>query len=106
MQNRTWKSGDWAIYRKTKWSATPGTRAINVVASPKGETYHYVIDKYWVVESVLPGGKLCLRTARGKTHVINVSDPNLHRPSLLRRLISADRFRTVEQRLKTAELAA
>jgi len=46
------KPGDWVIYRKQKISASPGRRAQHTNPSPKGETYTYVVDKYWVVDEV------------------------------------------------------
>ena len=101
-----WKPGDWAVYRKSKRSARPGKRATNVVATSKGETYTYVVDKFWVVESVLPGDRLRLRTARGKTHEIDIDDPNLRRPTWLQRLLFRNRFRNVEQRLESPTVAA
>lgn len=103
---RRWKAGDWAVYRKSKRSASPGPRAENVFASRKGETYTYVVDKYWVVEAMLPNARLRLKTARGKTHVIDADDPNLRRPSLLDRLLRRDRFRIVEERIDVRNFAA
>ncbi|MEM1070348.1 MAG: hypothetical protein AAGI63_15705 [Planctomycetota bacterium] len=91
-----WSPGDWAVYRKSKRSTTPGPRAANVVATEKGETYTYVVDKFWVVESVLPDDQVQLRTKRGKTHVISLEDPNLRRPSWIQRLLWRDRFREAE----------
>lgn len=103
---QNWKPGDWAVYRKSKRSVSPGRRAENVVASPKGESYTYVVDKFWVVEATLPGGRLRLRTARGKTHEIDADDPSLRRPTLLQRIFRRDRFQTVEQSLETPHFAA
>jgi hypothetical protein len=94
-----WKSGDWAVYRKTKRSASPGRRANQIVASPKGESYSYVVDKFWVVEAALPGDRLLLRTARGKSHVIDAADPNLRRPGLIQRILWRERFRLVERQM-------
>lgn len=91
-----WNPGDWAVYRKSKRSTSPGPRAANIKAAQKGESYNYVVDKFWVVESVLPDNQIQLRTARGKTHVISIDDPNLRRPSWLQRLIYRDRFREAE----------
>ena len=97
-----WNPGDWAVYRKSKHSSTPGRRAARVVANPKGETYNYVVDKFWVVESVLPGDRLLLRTAGGKSHTIDLSDPNLRRPSLLQRFLWRERFNRVAQVVKNS----
>ncbi|WP_182870831.1 hypothetical protein [Stieleria mannarensis] len=91
-----WKPGDWAVYRKSKSGANPGRRAAQVVASPKGETYGYVVDKFWVVDEVLPDGHLRLVTAKGKVHTIEADDPNLRRPSLLQRFLWRERFAMVE----------
>ncbi|MCO8120450.1 hypothetical protein NHH03_01780 [Stieleria sp. TO1_6] len=91
-----WKEGDWAVYRKSKQGANPGRRASQVVASSKGETYRYVVDKFWVVDKVLEDGHLRLVTARGKCHLISADDPNLRRPGLLQKLLWRERFVMVE----------
>jgi hypothetical protein len=96
MINSKWKAGDWAVYRKSKRSTTPGPRATSVKACSKGENYTYIVDKFWIVDSMLPGDRLLLRTARGKTHVIDANDPNLRKPSWLRRLLWRERFRSAE----------
>ncbi len=84
--------GDPVVFRKTKWSASPGPRAEQVDPEPRGEEYHYVVDKYWVVADVQDDGQLVLRTRRGKTHVIRADHPALRRPSWLQRLLHARRF--------------
>lgn len=94
-----WKSGDWAVYRKSKSGANPGPRAAQVVASSKGENYGYVVDKFWVVDEVLADGKLRLVTAKGKVHLIAADDPNLRRPGLLQRFLWRERFANVEANL-------
>lgn len=87
--------GDWVIYRKSKHSTTPGPRAQSVQACPKGEKYSYVVDKFWIVEAVLPGDKLLLRTRRGKVHQISAADANLRHANWLQRLFYRSRFREV-----------
>ncbi|MEM0926622.1 MAG: hypothetical protein AAGJ83_11335 [Planctomycetota bacterium] len=94
--NTDWKTGDWAVYRKSKSGANPGRRASQVVASSKGETYRYVVDKFWVVDEVLSDGKLRLVTARGKRHTISADDPNLRRPGIVQRFFWRERFAVVE----------
>ena len=101
-ENNRWRDGDWAIYRKSKRSKSPGPRAENIFAAPKGDTYTYVVDKFWVVESVLADGRLRLRTAGGKTHVILLTDPNLRRPSFIQRLFWRERFRLAEEKLSNS----
>ena len=105
MSNK-WNPGDWAVYRKSKRSTSPGPRAANVVASQKGESYTYVVDKFWVVESVLPGDRILLRTAKGKSHIIDAADPGLRRPSLLQRLFWRHRFREAAESHKAPNFAA
>ena len=97
-----WRPGDWAVYRKSKQSSIPGPRATRVTANPKGETYNYVVDKYWIVEAILPEGQLLLRTASGKSHTIDPEDRNLRHPSMLQRFLCRDRFRRVEQIMKNS----
>lgn len=92
MRNR-YSVGDWVVYRKSKQSTSPGPRAQGVVASTKGEKYSYVVDKYWVVEDVLPTDELLLRTRRGKVHRVSVDDLNLRHAGLLARLLYRHRFR-------------
>jgi hypothetical protein len=84
--------GDWVIYRKSKRSTTPGRRARLVMASMKGEKYSYVVDKFWIVEAVLPGNKLLLKTRRGKVHQISGDDLNLRRANLWYRIMYRHRF--------------
>ncbi|MCC9602219.1 hypothetical protein LOC67_16810 [Stieleria sp. JC731] len=91
-----WRAGDWAVYRKSKQGANPGRRAAQVIASSKGETYRYVVDKFWIVDEVLSDGRLCLVTARGKRHTIEPDDPNLRRPGFLQKLLWRERFAVVE----------
>ena len=98
-----WKTGDWAVYRKSKQGANPGRRAAHVMASPKGETYGYVVDKFWVVDEVLVDGRLRLVTARGKLHVVSPDDPNLRRPGLVQRFLWRDRFALVEANRENSE---
>ena len=99
-----WSPGDWAVYRKSKVSNAPGPRATNVHAAPKGDSYTYIVDKFWVVEELLPEGDLRLRTARGKTHVIRQNDPNLRRPSFVQRLVWRNRFRRIAESARPADL--
>jgi hypothetical protein len=89
-------TGDWVFYRKLKHSASPGPRAVNISPAPKGELYSYFVVKFWIVQNVLIDGRLRLRTRRGKSHLIDASDPNLRRVSWWQRWIYKKRFRRVE----------
>jgi hypothetical protein len=84
--------GDWVIFRKEKHSTSPGPRAENIHAAPKGDDYYYQVDKFWVVAETRPDGKVVLRTRRGKTHVVNANDPHLRRARWWERLFYRSRF--------------
>jgi hypothetical protein len=75
-------------------------RAHHVSPSPYGELYSYFVDKFWIVQAVLPDGRLQLRTHTGKTHLVNPRDPHLSRARWWRRWLYKNRYREI------AELAA
>lgn len=87
-----YKRGEPVIYRVTKASVKPGPRAQHVAPSPQGELYSYLIDKFWVVAEILDGGRVLLRTRRGKEHVISQDDPNLRTARWWERLLYRGRF--------------
>lgn len=91
------RPGDWVVYRKSKSSTAPGPRAKDVVAAKLGETYSYVVDKYWVVKSRPDEGTLLLSTRTGKEHLVAASDPNLRRVRWWERWLLADRFPALDQ---------
>lgn len=86
--------GDWVVYRKTKFGLHPGPRAKDVVPAAQGDLYSYVVDKYWVVVSLVPHGRVRLRTRTGKEHVVSLGDPNLRPARWWERLLLRDRFPT------------
>lgn len=92
-----YKPGDWVIYRKQKVSSSPGPRAQMTTPAAKGETYAYIVEKYWVVDGTLEDGSLRIRTRRGKEHIVTPDDPSLYRPRWWQRLWLGKRFRAVEQ---------
>lgn len=96
MLRRILRPGDWVIYRKTKFSPSPGARAQDIHPAASGEDYAYCIDKFWVVLDVRPDGKILLGTRRGKQHVVEATSPNLRRPNLWERLVYRNRFREVQ----------
>ena len=95
MEKQSFHSGDWIIFRKQKVSTSPGPRAKSMAPSSKGDNYSYVVDKYWVVDEVLDDGLLCVRTRRGKQHVVGAHDPRMRKPNWLERWLLGDRFRAV-----------
>ncbi len=86
------QSGDRVVYRKQKSSVSPGPRAKAVYASPKGEAYHYVVDKYWVVQQVFDDGTVEVRTRQGKLHRIDATDPRLRPAKWWEKLLYSNRF--------------
>ena len=77
------RSGDYVIYRKTKFSRRPGPRANNVRPSSNGDSYAYTVDKFWVVQRIADDGTIVLKTPGGKVHHVEPSDPQLRRANLL-----------------------
>jgi hypothetical protein len=96
MQATKWKAGDWVIYRKQKSGLSPGPRAQAVTPAHKGDSYHYIVEKYWTVERVLADGRLSLRTRRGKVHVVEANDWRLRSPRWWERLLFGRRFPRIE----------
>ena len=90
------KRNDWVIYRKQKSSATPGPRASDVRPAGKGELYHYMVDKYWVVEKVLDSGEVQLCTRRGKRNIVAMDSPLLRLATWWERIIYRHRFKAID----------
>lgn len=90
------KPGDWVIYRKLKRSTSPGPRAKLVSAAPQGETYTYMVDKFWVVKQLLNDGQVVLVTRTGKQHTVDPATPNLRPANWWERWLYRDRFRQTE----------
>lgn len=93
-----YKSGSLVIYRLTKISSHPGPRAKDIAPAPKGETYSYEVDKFWVVAASNGDGTLRLRTRRGKEHLVESSDPRLRPARWWERLMYRHRFPNLEER--------
>lgn len=68
---------DRIVYRRTEIGLHPARNARLVAPAKNGDGYSYCVDKYWVVDAVLPDGKLVAKTRRGKLHELNPDDPNL-----------------------------
>ena len=80
------------VYRMTKHSTKPGPRAQDIDPAPGGESYAYQVEKYWLVEDVLPDNQLVLVTRSGKRHIVSVADDKLRPATLWERLILKSRF--------------
>jgi hypothetical protein len=105
MFDRRFNPGDQVVYRKSKHTKHPGRRAREIRACPKGDNYSYFVDKFWVILGVRSGGQLVVGTRRGKTHVIDQSDPNLRHPTLWQRLKYRSRFAQLRQVIRQTEAA-
>ncbi|NQU43478.1 hypothetical protein HQ520_09340 [bacterium] len=92
MQTRKLEAGNPVLYQITKTSEHPGPRAQGVDPAPHGDTYTYQVEKYWRVKKVLEDGRLVLVTRRGKEHVCDPADPQLHPARLLKRVLYRNRF--------------
>ena len=91
MKAQSYKIGQPVVYRRFKYSASPGARADNVMPESHGEGYSYEVDKYWVIQEVRDGS-LLLRTRRGKAHEVALGDPRLRRATLIERMFKSQRF--------------
>lgn len=92
MWRRSFRQGDWVVFRRIKYTTHPGPRAKDIQATEHGDLYHYFVDKFWIVDEVLDDGRLKLRTRRGKTHVLSADDSNLRHATLWERLRYRARF--------------
>ncbi|WP_438811116.1 hypothetical protein [Rhodopirellula halodulae] len=93
---QSYQRNDWVIYRKQKSSVSPGPRASDVHAAGKGNTYRYVVEKYWVVEEVASDNKLKLCTRRGKRHLVDADDPSLRKARWWERMLYRGRFEAID----------
>lgn len=96
MKTTEWNRGDWVVYQMQKRSVSPGPRATDVHPAGSGDTYSYVVEKYWVVSEVRDDGTLVLQTRRGKTHEVSPDDFRLRKPRWLERWLLSQRFPQIE----------
>ena len=92
MFRRAYRPGDRVVYCRMKHKTHPSRRARDVRPSVHGDDYSYYVEKFWVVSEVLPDGRLCLRTPRGRKHVVDADDPNLRHASWLDKIRYRYRF--------------
>lgn len=80
LPNSKWGVGDRVVYHKPKHSDRPSPRAKQIHPARYGESYQYVIDKYWIVINVDEElQKLVVKTRRGKKHVLDMSDKHMRK---------------------------
>lgn len=85
------------VFSKDKSSLSPGPRAKEVVPLPKGDTYSYIVEKYWTVKDVHNDGTATLITRRGKEHTVQLDDPRLRAANFWERLIYSSRFPKLDE---------
>lgn len=86
------KVGDKVVYAKDKYSGSPGQRARSVSAAAKGDSYSYIVEKYWIVKEICEDGSLLLKTRRGKEHHISPEDPSLRPATFWEKIVLSRRF--------------
>lgn len=91
------QKGDWIVFRKTKFSEHPTSRAIEVTPSQQGDGYSYVVEKYWVVVDVLEDGSLVVCTRRGKHHTIAPDEFQVRKANLWDRFARRNRFQETSE---------
>jgi hypothetical protein len=96
------QSGDLVVYTMSKQSPQPGPRARSVHPAEFGDDYSYVVDKFWMVASVLDNDRVVLVTRRGKRRIARANDPLLKKANWWQRLRFRNRFPDIEI-LKTIE---
>lgn len=92
MNARVFVPGEPVVYCKVKYSNCPGPRAHDIGPAPKGETYAYLVDKYWVVVRMVGEAQVLLRTRRGKEHTVDADCPSLRRATWWEKLFYRHRF--------------
>jgi hypothetical protein len=88
----SFKPGDCVVYRMSKHSTSPGSRAKAIMPATHGDDYSYLVDKYWVVAKVPDDHHVLVKTRRGKEHLLETDDPNLRRANWLERFLYAGHF--------------
>lgn len=87
-----YQPGDPVVFVVSKTSTDPGPRAHDITPAPFGETYQYVVDKYWTVRCVRADGTVELVTRRGKVRHAQPNDPRLRPARWWERWVYRDRF--------------
>lgn len=92
LRNHNYQPGDLVVYTMPKMSPHPGPRARSIHPAQMGDDYSYVVDKFWMVASLLDNGSVLLVTRKGKTRVVAGDDPLLRKAGWWVRFRYSDRF--------------
>ena len=92
---RRFRVHDVIVYEKPKHGTHPTPRAHDLRPTPQGESYDYVVDKYWIVVETIGDAAVVARTPGGKLHEIDVADPRVRHLTWFERarLLLSDRGR-------------
>ena len=88
----TFKTGDFVIFGKAKSSTHPSPFAKHIQPAKHGETYSYIIDKFWKVVRVFDNGMIEIETRRGKHHLLDTDSSQLRKARWWDRLMFRKRF--------------
>jgi hypothetical protein len=91
-RQHTYKPGMRVIYWRERRSARPSPKAKDVRPEAAGEGYRYYVPKFWIVDAVLPNGRIVLHSRQGKIHELDPADPNLRPARFWERLRFGGRF--------------
>ncbi len=80
------KVGEFVIFRKSKTSVRPSPRAKDLQPAKHGDTYSYIIDKFWKVVQVFDDNTIEVETRRGKRSRLDANSP------LVRKVYPWERF--------------
>jgi len=86
------KVGEFVIVAKSKRSTHPSPQAKHIHPAQHGETYSYIIEKFWKVVQVFDNGTMEIETRRGKRHRVDMDTPLLRKAGFWDRLMYRHRF--------------
>lgn len=96
MRTEQFQRGDPVIFTKTKFSVHPGPRAEDIAPASHGDSYSYLVKKFWtVLES--EDGRVLVQTRTGKRHWVDSSDPGLRAPTWWEHFRYRERFPTISE---------
>lgn len=91
MRTEQFQRGDPVVFSKTKFSAHPGPRAEDISPSTHGESYSYLVKKFWTVLDH-DDNRILVLTRGGKRHWVNLDDPALRAPTWWELIKYRERF--------------
>jgi hypothetical protein len=88
----SFKIGEFVIVGKPKRSTHPSPQAKDVHPAQHGETYSYIIEKFWKVVRVFDDGTIEIETRGGKRHRLDTDNTLLRKAGFWDRLMFRHRF--------------